>query len=507
MVVDGYKDFIVVSLDRMHVMLGGDHVVGDIVGGVATLYTDFTSYAPCFDDALGEWRDDGEGKGVFPCHSIDSCVAQSQVSVAEMGVSLFRFTWAIEGLCANGIYTIRQVGELLVGVEVMVEVLGILLRVCRTELVTVPACEHVAVEARIDDAGRHIDWLAVCRIALPNLIHIFQVTEVVSDDGIDEFLSPCIIAVACIHAYIVGKNDSGRSGSICGVGQILDDGGIGMCGIVAVAVARRDFLVNDKGNVEPGCFRVGRGKVINPDDARFCGGLVLGAEVEQLLYGGHLTVQVAFPVRLREVLHIELCSRSVRSDDLSVSLCIPVQLSRPALEEASYRSVGILVAAEQQYLPAHLPYCKRALELNEEVLQVVAIEQFQQSLAVIACIVIAVGSMKEVNHGKLRRTFLKFVAQEIKSIVEAEVGGHDAMIDVDIIVLDARTKVEGTYTRVPLFLEALVLRAGILVAERSIDRGGDAWEAVACARVVATGNGERGDVCVVWKALHPVVSL
>ena len=113
--------------------------------------------------------------------------------------------------------------------------------------------------------------------------------------------------------------------------------------------------------------------------------------------------------------------------------------------------------------------------------------------------------MQQVYDGKLRRVLAELVAQHVDGRVEAQVGGHDAVVDVDVVVLDGRTQVEGTDSHVPLLLEALLLRTGILVSEGTVDGCRDAGEAVAGARVVAAGDGERGDVGIVGQTHHPVV--
>ena len=81
------------------------------------------------------------------------------------------------------------------------------------------------------------------------------------------------------------------------------------------------------------------------------------------------------------------------------------------------------------------------------------------------------------------------------------------MIHIDIVILYARTQVEGTDAHIPLFLKTLVLCAGIFVTERPVDGCRNAREAIACARVVTAGNGECGDVSVIRKPLHPVFGL
>ena len=81
------------------------------------------------------------------------------------------------------------------------------------------------------------------------------------------------------------------------------------------------------------------------------------------------------------------------------------------------------------------------------------------------------------------------------------------MVHVDVVILDARTEVESADSDVPLLFEVLVLGAGVFVAERSVDRGCDARESVARARVVTSWDGKIGHIGIVWQSLHPVFSL
>ena len=182
-------------------------------------------------------------------------------------------------------------------------------------------------------------------------------------------------------------------------------------------------------------------------------------------------------------------------------------MSCPVAKETANGLVGIFVTAQQQYLAAHLPYRECALEGGEEVLQVVASEEFKQATAVVARVVVAVGSMQEVYDHELRRVLPELVSQEIEGVVESELGGHDAVVNVDVAVCYGWAEVEGAYAKFPLLFEALVLCSGKFVAEGTIDGCRDAWESVPCARVVGAGNGERGNIGVIGQTLHPVLCL
>ena len=181
-------------------------------------------------------------------------------------------------------------------VEVTVEVFGVFVWIDGSEGVAFPALKHVAVEAGVHDAGRHVEGLAIGSAAFADLVHVLQIAEVVGNDGIHHFLSSRVVAVARLYANVVEEDDASGTCLMRRVGQIVDEGGIGVGSVIAIAVARGYVFIDDEGDVEALSLRVGRAEVIDPNDVGGRGGSVFRAEVEQLLYGGHFAVEVAAAV-------------------------------------------------------------------------------------------------------------------------------------------------------------------------------------------------------------------
>ena len=304
-IIDIRKDKVVVSTHYMHIMFGGNHVVWDVVGHRTMLCEGLSAHTSCSGYVLGEWRNDGKCERLGTISSIKIGITQYSVASTIMVARFLCLASTIKGLASDGIYTIRQVGNRLVCIEVAVKVFSIFLRVHGPKTIARPTLEHIAVEAWIHDTSTHVERFAIGGITLPYLIHVFEIAEVVGNESIYKLLSPRFIAVARVHAYIVGKDDTCRPCRFRRVIQVVDDGGIGVSGIVAIAVTRRDFLIYDKGNVKPGSLRVGRSKVINPDDVGCSSRLVLCAEVKQLPDSCYFAVEVTLSECFGEVLHIE----------------------------------------------------------------------------------------------------------------------------------------------------------------------------------------------------------
>ena len=88
-----------------------------------------------------------------------------------------------------------------------------------------------------------------------------EVSEVIVDDGLDEFGSSGVVAVGVVNASEVHEDDACRT---CGVGgKIIEDGfvGVGVGGIVTITVAERDFSAEEGFH-----FGIGRGEVEDPHE-------------------------------------------------------------------------------------------------------------------------------------------------------------------------------------------------------------------------------------------------
>ena len=98
-------------------------------------------------------------------------------------------------------------------------------------------------------------FLCFCRVFYLSLLR--EVSEVIVDDGLDEFGSSGVVAVGVVNASEVHEDDACWT---CGVGgEIIEDGFVGVGGIVTITVAERDFPA-EKGFH----FGIGRGEVEDP---------------------------------------------------------------------------------------------------------------------------------------------------------------------------------------------------------------------------------------------------
>ena len=86
-----------------------------------------------------------------------------------------------------------------------------------------------------------------------------EVSEVIVDEGLDEFGSSGGVTVAVVNACKVHEDDACGT---CGMGgEIIEDGFVGVGGIVTIAVAERDFPAEERFH-----FGIGGGEVEDPDD-------------------------------------------------------------------------------------------------------------------------------------------------------------------------------------------------------------------------------------------------
>lgn len=106
-----------------------------------------------------------------------------------------------------------------------------------------------------------------------------------------------------------------------------------------------------------------------------------------------------------------------------------------------------------------------------------------------------------MDDDKLGRILLKRIAEKLEGLVKSHLGGHDAVMDVDVVLINAGTKVERTNADSPLLADIKVLRAGITIAEQSDETA----EAIARCRIVGTRDGECRHVSVIRQPAHPVL--
>ena len=177
-----------------------------------------------------------------------------------------------------------------------------------------------------------------------------------------------------------------------------------------------------------------------------------------------------------------------------------MKTARPAREDASDGCGTIGVATEDEYLATHFAYSEVVSIINEKTFEMVLRQQLLDACVVSALHLVAIGSMKQVNDGKLGRMGLEGIAEELQGAVEAHLGGHDAMMDVDVLLVNAGTEVESTHTHMPLLADVEVLGACIAVAKDA----DEATEPIARRSIVGTRNGKGCHIGIVRQAAHPV---
>ena len=234
------------------------------------------------------------------------------------------------------------------------------------------------------------------------------------------------------------------------------------------------------------------------------GGLVLhvGAGIQHLLDGFDLHADSTCTVGGREVLNIEFTLCAMRSNDVASCLPLPVEAPCPACEDASDGFVAVVVATEDENLASHVAHLEVRTIIDEETSEVLMVKQLLDACVIDALHLVAIGSMEHVDDDKLGRVLPERVTQKLQDFIEMNFGGHDAVIDVDVVFVYAGTQVESTHASSPLLADGEVLGACIAVAEHS----DEATESVSRCGIVGTRNGERCHIRIIRQSTHPVSS-
>ena len=190
----------------------------------------------------------------------------------------------------------------------------------------------------------------------------------------------------------------------------------------------------------------------------------------------------------------------MRTDDGSCGLPLPVETASPTCEDAPDGCGAVMVATEDEYLATHIANFEVGAIVHEKASESVLPEQLLDACVVGILHLVAIGSMEHVDDDELRRILFKGVAQELEGMIKPHLGGHDAMMDVDVVLVNAGTQIECTYTNRPLLADVEVLGAGITIAKHP----DEATEPIACSRIVGTRYGECCHKSVIRQSAHPV---
>ena len=193
----------------------------------------------------------------------------------------------------------------------------------------------------------------------------------------------------------------------------------------------------------------------------------MGAAVQHLGDGIDLEGYASREMGGGEVLYIEFACGTMNPHDGSCCLPLPVEAARPVREDASDRFIAIVVATEDEDFPSYVADFEVGSIVDEEASESVLPEQLLNPCVVGILHFVSFGFMKHVDDDKFGGMGLERIAEELQGVVESHLGGHDAMMDVDIVFIDAGTQVEGSHADVPLLGDVEVLGAGIAIAKHS----------------------------------------
>ena len=167
----------------------------------------------------------------------------------------------------------------------------------------------------------------------------------------------------------------------------------------------------------------------------------------------------------REVLYIEFACGIMNPHDGSCCLSLPVEAARPVREDASDGFVAIVVATKDEDFPSHIANFEVGAIVDEDTTEAVLPEQLLNPCVVGILHLVPIGFMKHVDDDKFGGMGLERIAEELQGVVESHLGGHDAMMDVDVVFIDAGTQVKGSHADVPLLGDIEILGSGIAIAK------------------------------------------
>ena len=125
--------------------------------------------------------------------------------------------------------------------------------------------------------------------------------------------------------------------------------------------------------------------------------------------------------------------------DASCCLTMPVDASCPVIEETSYGCVCIVVTADDEYFSSYVANLEVMLEVDEEALELIFTKQFLYPCIVGILHFVTIRGVEQVDDDEFGRVCLERITQELQYLVKSHFCGHDAMISVDVVLIDSRT--------------------------------------------------------------------
>ena len=178
-------------------------------------------------------------------------------------------------------------------------------------------------------------------------------------------------------------------------------------------------------------------------------------------------------------------------------LCIPIQPTAPTLEKtACYRFGGILVTAQQQDFPPHVPHRQIPPERHKIILQILTRQQFAQHGFIRGFIVIVIGSIQTMDYRKFGRMSFQRIPQQIQSGIKTKFRLRNTMVDIQIVIFHLRAEIESADTDGPLCGHIYVLALGKGCQSNPVPRS--------C--IMRSGNRNLGYKKIVRQTFHPISS-
>ena len=242
--------------------------------------------------------------------------------------------------------------------------------------------------------------------------------------------------------------------------EIIEKCLMGMGGIVTIAIAE-GYSTSEK----VFHFRIGRGEIEHPDDVLRVSIIHACTTIQHLGDGFDLGCHAASMMGGGIILHIEPSPCPMRTHKGSCRLSLPIQSARPSPENATDGSIAVVVTTENEDFSPNVTDLEVGTIINEEASESAFPEQLLNALVIHALHLVPISSVKQVDDDKLGRMGVEGITKELQCMVKAHLGGHDAMMDLDIFFVNAGTEVESTHPNTPLLADVEVLGTSITIAK------------------------------------------
>ena len=98
-----------------------------------------------------------------------------------------------------------------------------------------------------------------------------------------------------------------------------------------------------------------------------------------------------------------------------------------------------VVTADDEYFSSYVANLEVMLEVDEEALELIFTKQFLYPCIVGILHFVTIRGVEQVDDDEFGRVCLERITQELQYLVKSHFCGHDAMISVDVVLIDSRT--------------------------------------------------------------------